>query len=97
MFLPPLEHQDLLHRIGVPFVIDHMGRVRAAQGIEQKPFQLLLRLMRENPLAWVKICGAERVSAGKRPFGYAVRFAQQLFADAPEGRRWGTDWAPPNN
>jgi hypothetical protein len=32
-----LEQQALLARIDVPFIIDHMGRVRAADGLEQKP------------------------------------------------------------
>jgi predicted TIM-barrel fold metal-dependent hydrolase len=91
-----LEHQDLLHKISVPFIIDHMGRVKAELGLEQRPFQLLLQLMRENPLAWVKICGAERVSAGKRPFLDAVPFAQALIATAPERLLWGTDWPHPN-
>jgi 2-pyrone-4,6-dicarboxylate lactonase len=91
-----LDHQDLLRKISVPFIIDHMGRVKAEQGLEQKPFQLLLQLMRENPLAWVKICGAERVSAGKRPFTDAIPFAQALIKTAPERLLWGTDWPHPN-
>lgn len=91
-----LEHQDLLRKISVPFIIDHMGRVKAEQGLEQKPFQLLLQLLRANPLAWVKICGAERVSAGQRPFTDAIPFAQALIATAPERLLWGTDWPHPN-
>lgn len=90
------EQQDMLGKITVPFVIDHMGRVRAELGLEQRPFQLLLELMRTNPLAWVKICGAERVSAGKRPFSDAIPFAQALIATAPDRLLWGTDWPHPN-
>ena len=75
-----LEQQELLARIDVPFIIDHMGRVKAADGLDQKPFQSLLALYRDNPLAWIKICGAERVSVGKRPFRDAVPFAQALIA-----------------
>jgi len=88
--------QDLLQRIDVPFIIDHMGRVKAADGLEQRPFQLLLELYRRNPLAWIKVCGAERVSAGRRPFGDAVPFAQALIAVDPERILWGTDWPHPN-
>lgn len=88
--------QDMLAKITVPFVIDHMGRVRASQGLAQQPFQLLLALVRDNPLAWVKICGAERVSAGKRPFLDAIPFAQALIATAPDRLLWGTDWPHPN-
>ncbi len=61
-----LEHAERIAALRVPFVIDHMGRVRAKDGLDQPPFRRLLELMR-NPLAWVKICGAERVSsAGAR-------------------------------
>jgi len=91
-----LTQQDLLRRIDVPFIIDHMGRVKAADGLEQLPFRLLLDLYRSNPLAWVKVCGAERVSAGKRPFRDAVLFARALIDADPERILWGTDWPHPN-
>ena len=91
-----LEQQALLARIDVPFIIDHMGRVKAGDGLEQKPFQSLLALYRVNPLAWIKICGAERVSVGKRPFRDAVPFAQALIAIDAGRLLWGTDWPHPN-
>jgi predicted TIM-barrel fold metal-dependent hydrolase len=91
-----IEQQELLSRIDVPFIIDHMGRVRAADGLDQKPFALLLDLYRRNPLAWIKICGAERVSVGKRPFRDAVPFAQALVAIDADRLLWGTDWPHPN-
>jgi 2-pyrone-4,6-dicarboxylate lactonase len=91
-----LAQQELLGRIDVPFIIDHMGRVKAADGPEQPPFRRLLDLYRRNPLAWIKVCGAERVSIGQRPFRDAVRFAQALIAVDPERILWGTDWPHPN-
>ena len=91
-----LEQQVLLARIDVPFIIDHMGRVNAADGLAQKPFQSLLALYRNNPLAWIKISGAERVSAGKRPFRDAVPFAQALVETDASRLLWGTDWPHPN-
>ena len=88
--------QDLLRAIEVPFIIDHMGRVKAADGLEQRPFQALLALYRENPLAWIKVCGPERVSAGKRPFSDAVPFARALIGVDTQRILWGTDWPHPN-
>ncbi len=82
-------------RIRVPFVIDHMGRVKAKDGLDQRPFRQLLELMR-NPLAWVKICGAERVSSAGAPFRDAVPFARALVEAAPDRVLWGTDWPHPN-
>jgi 2-pyrone-4,6-dicarboxylate lactonase len=91
-----LTQQELLGGIEVPFIIDHMGRVKAAEGVQQRPFQMLLNLYRNNPLAWIKICGAERVSVGKRPFRDAVPFAQALIAVDSHRILWGTDWPHPN-
>ncbi|OCR25194.1 2-pyrone-4,6-dicarboxylate hydrolase [Pseudomonas syringae] len=90
-----LTYADRLARIPVPFIIDHMGRVKAGSGIEQASFLALQQLM-ENPLAWVKVCGSERVSAGRRPFDDAIPFAQRLIELAPDRVLWGTDWPHPN-
>jgi len=88
-------YADRIKRIPVPFVIDHMGRVKAEHGLDQKPFKLLLELMR-NELAWVKVCGAERVSSAGKPFRDAIPFAAALIEAAPDRVLWGTDWPHPN-
>jgi predicted TIM-barrel fold metal-dependent hydrolase len=90
-----LEHAERISRIKVPFVIDHMGRVQAKNGLEQESFRRLLKLMR-NELAWVKICGPERVSSAGAPFHDAVPFARQLAEAAPDRTLWGTDFPHPN-
>jgi predicted TIM-barrel fold metal-dependent hydrolase len=90
-----VEHAPRIAALRIPFVIDHMGRVRAKDGLDQVPFKRLLELMK-NPLAWVKICGAERVSSAGAPFRDAVPFAQALLAAAPDRVLWGTDWPHPN-
>jgi predicted TIM-barrel fold metal-dependent hydrolase len=84
-----------LRRIAVPFVIDHMGRVDAKRGLEQRPFRMLLELMK-NELAWVKVCGPERVSCTGSPYHDAVPFAQALIEAAPDRILWGTDFPHPN-
>jgi len=76
------------------FVIDHMGRVPAAGGVQQPAFQSVLRLL-EQPQAWAKISGGDRLSAGP-PFLDAVPFAQALLQRAPERLVWGTDWPHSN-
>ena len=88
-------HAAVFRGLRVPFVIDHMGRVQAAQGLDQKPFRMLLELM-ENELAWVKVSGPERVSASGRPFHDAMPFAAALIEAAPERVLWGTDFPHPN-
>ena len=90
-----VELEDVLRRIPVPMVIDHMGRVKAAGGLDQPPFRILLSFLK-NPNTWVKVCGAERVSSMGPPFTDAIPFAQALIAAAPERILWGTDWPHPN-
>ena len=90
-----VELSPLLLSLPVPFVIDHMARVKSSDGLDQQPFQTLLDLMRDDR-AWVKICGGERISADGPPFHDAVPFAQALIAAAPDRVLWGTDWPHPN-
>ena len=90
-----LEFEGMLRKLPVPFIIDHMGRVPTQDGLEQKPFQILLATARmEN--CWVKICGAERISSAGPPFHDAVPLAQALLEVAPDPTLWGTHWPHPN-
>ena len=89
------ELAELLRKLPVPFIIDHMGRVKAAAGLEQEPFRALLRLA-ELDTCWVKVCGSERVSSSGPPFLDAVPFARALIEAAPDRVLWGTDWPHPN-
>jgi predicted TIM-barrel fold metal-dependent hydrolase len=86
---------ETLARLPIAFVIDHMGRVNAAEGLDQPPFRALLELMK-NERCWVKVSGAERVSSQGPPFADAVPFAQALIRAAPDRVLWGTDWPHPN-
>jgi predicted TIM-barrel fold metal-dependent hydrolase len=91
-----VSYDDLLHKLPVPFIIDHMARVPTRAGLEQEPFRHLVELLRTTPTCWVKISGAERTSSDGPPFSDAVPFAQALIAAAPERILWGTDWPHPN-
>jgi predicted TIM-barrel fold metal-dependent hydrolase len=48
------------------------------------------------PNWWVKVSGAERISAAGPPFRDAVPFARRLIEAAPDRTLWGTDWPHPN-
>ena len=90
-----VEFESTFRSLPVPFVIDHMGRVKAADGLGQPPFRILLDFLKQKN-AWVKICGAERVSSAGAPFADAVPFAAALVEAAPDRVLWGTDWPHPN-
>ena len=90
------QYAELLDRMPCPYIIDHMARVPVTAGVEQEPFQQLLELMRDER-CWVKISGAERLTAeGPPPYDDVVPFARALIAAAPDRVLWGTDWPHPN-
>ena len=90
-----VENASELEALGVPIVIDHMARVKPADGVEQEAFQLLLGFVRDQGF-WVKVSGAERLSMTGAPFHDLVPFAQALIDAAPDRILWGTDWPHPN-
>jgi len=90
-----VELDALFKPIPVPMVIDHMGRVQAAEGLEQPAFKVLLDWMKHEKF-WVKVCGPGRVSSKGPPFTDAVPFARRLIEAAPDRILWGTDWPHPN-
>ena len=96
-----LEAKDIVENIQalvnfpVPVVIDHMARVKVTEGVEQKAFQLLLDLVRNEDF-WVKISGAERLSKRNFPYEDVVPYARALIEASPDRILWGTDWPHPN-
>jgi len=83
----------MIRRLPLPFVIDHMGRVPAAAGLDQPGLRALIELSRlEN--CWIKVCGAERIAMP--PYDQAVPIARALVEAAPQRVLWGTDFPHPN-
>ncbi len=90
-------NSDLFERLPVPFIIDAMGRVDATAGLDQGPFQYLLGMLRRDERAWVKVSGAERITAeGTPPYDDVVPYGRALIEAAPDRCLWGTDWPHPN-
>lgn len=90
------QYVGLLDQMPCAYLIDHMGRVPVTAGVEQEPFQRLLDLT-ADARCWVKISGAERLTAdGAAPYDDVVPFARALIEAAPDRILWGTDWPHPN-
>jgi predicted TIM-barrel fold metal-dependent hydrolase len=87
------ELAESLLALPVPVVIDHMGRIPTKDGMENLPFQTLLRLLGSGK-CWVKLCGY-RCSTGGPPYADLLAPAQRMIEAAPERCVWGTDWPHP--
>jgi 2-pyrone-4,6-dicarboxylate lactonase len=77
-------------------VIDHIGRIDAALGIDQQDFQALLKLMADERF-WVKVSGMDRITRLGPPFADAQPFARMLVAEFGDRVVWGNDWPHPNH
>ena len=83
-----------LKSIGLPVVIDHMGRTDAQLGTSAPGFQALLRLLGDGG-CWVKLSGAHRVSRAAPDYPDARAFHEALVATNPDQLVWGSDWPHP--
>lgn len=84
---------DMIRALPLPFIIDHMGRVPAKDGVDQKPLLALLDLAKlEN--CWIKVCGSERIDFP--PYDKAVPIARKIVETIPDRVLWGTDFPHPN-
>jgi 2-pyrone-4,6-dicarboxylate lactonase len=84
----------ILKEIGLPVVIDHMGRTDAQAGVTAPGFQALLRLLGEGG-CWVKLSGAHRVSQAAPDYPDAKPLHEALVAANPDQCVWGSDWPHP--
>jgi 2-pyrone-4,6-dicarboxylate lactonase len=85
---------EMMRKLTLPFVIDHMGRVPAKDGVEQKPLEALLDLAKLDR-CWIKVSGSERIDMP--PYDKAVPIARRIVEASPDRVLWGTDFPHPNS
>jgi predicted TIM-barrel fold metal-dependent hydrolase len=85
-----VELEPRIAKLACPAVIDHIGMIRPADGVQQPAFQALLRLIRQGH--WVKLSGAYRLSQQPPPYRDLIPFVQELVAARPDRIVWASDW-----
>jgi predicted TIM-barrel fold metal-dependent hydrolase len=85
---------DMMRALPLPFVIDHMGRVPARDGLDQAPLRVLLDLAKLDR-CWIKVCGSERIDLP--PYDKAAPIARAIVQASPDRVLWGTDFPHPNS
>ena len=91
------EKYDFFTSLGVPVVIDHMGRPDVTKPVDNAEFDLFLRFMRENSNVWSKVSCPDRLSVSGSPlYADVVPFAKTIVEEFPDRVLWGTDWPHPN-
>ena len=97
-----IEQEQRIRKMPIPVIVDHIARVKPAEGLQQAGFQLLLELMKLQHV-WTKVSGADKIcettvhSYYGLPFVEVAPYAQAVIAVAPDRVIWGTDWPHSNN
>ncbi len=82
----------VLGRLPTPLVIDHLGRLPPAQGLEHRAYPVIRKLL-DRGNTWVKLSGAYlNTASGPPAYADATKVAQAYAKAAPERMVWGSDW-----
>lgn len=80
-----------LLKLDMTIVVDHIARVRSAEGVNAPGFITLLKML-ETGRCWVKLSALHRCSLQDYPCMDMKPFIDQLLEVAPHRVVWGTDW-----
>jgi len=91
------ERWNLFTSLGVPVVVDHMGRPDVTKPVDGEEFGQFLRFMDTSSDIWSKVSCPDRLSVEGPPAYSDVRpFASTVVERYPDRVLWGTDWPHPN-
>jgi predicted TIM-barrel fold metal-dependent hydrolase len=87
-----LEYADMLASIrDLTFVVDHMGHVDFAEGLQSPPFLWLLDRLRNHGW-WMMLSNGARLSHMEDDWDDALPFGRAYVEAAPDRLIWGSDW-----
>jgi 2-pyrone-4,6-dicarboxylate lactonase len=91
-----IEKWDFFTSLGVPIVVDHMGRPDVTKDLDNPDFALFQKFMRENDV-WAKVSCPDRLTVSGSPlYADVVPFAKAIVEEFSDRVLWGTDWPHPN-
>ncbi len=91
-----IELAPRLAKLRCSIVIDHIGDVRSALGVDQPAFQALLRLLAGGQ-CWVKLSAGYHHSDQAPPYRETIPLIHELVEARPDRLFWGSDWPHANH
>jgi 2-pyrone-4,6-dicarboxylate lactonase len=90
------EKRDFFASLGVPIVVDHMGRPDVTKPVDGPEFAAYLDFARTADV-WTKVSCPDRLTVSGSPlYADVVPFARTIVEEFPDRVLWGTDWPHPN-
>jgi 2-pyrone-4,6-dicarboxylate lactonase len=83
-----------LRRMRSPFVLDHLARISAAEGVDSEAFRTLLNLL-DTDRCWVKLASLYRLSAEPYPHRDMLPMIHRVVEARPDRIIWGSNWPHP--
>lgn len=83
-----------LKQIQNPFVLDHLARISATEGVDSEPFLTLLRLF-DTDRCWIKLASLYRLSSESYPHRDMLPMIQKVVELRPDRILWGSNWPHP--
>lgn len=88
------EIEPVLMDIQNPFVLDHLGRIKATESLNSSSYRCLLRLL-DTGRCWVKLASLYRLSLEPYPFRDMLPMIHDVVARRPDRVIWGSNWPHP--
>jgi predicted TIM-barrel fold metal-dependent hydrolase len=86
--------EALLQRTQSDFVLDHMARITAAEGVTSPAFSTMMRLL-DTGRCWVKLASLYRLSGEAYPHADLLPMIERVVAHRPDRVLWGSNWPHP--
>jgi 2-pyrone-4,6-dicarboxylate lactonase len=81
-------------KLGLPIIIDHMGRPNPAAGRDDPSLKKTLELLSQGNF-WVMLSLAEKISKAGKPWDDVVLLMRAYIEAAPDRVIWASDWPHP--
>ena len=89
-----LDVVPVLERMQNPFILDHLARITASDGVASAPFRAVLRLL-ETDRCYVKLASMYRLSSEPYPHRDLLPMIHAVVAARPDRIIWGSNWPHP--
>jgi predicted TIM-barrel fold metal-dependent hydrolase len=91
------EHQDMILKLPVTVVVDHMAGIPGQDGVKSPAYAALRRFI-DAGKTWVKLSGPDSGSkSGPPTYADRIAIARDLVTAAPERCVWGSNWPFPSS
>ncbi|GGX35094.1 2-pyrone-4,6-dicarboxylate hydrolase [Pigmentiphaga litoralis] len=85
---------DRLRALPCDYVLDHLARIRADEGVDSPAFRTVLDLLATGR-CWVKLASLYRLSSEPYPHRDMLPLIHAVIAARPDRMIWGTNWPHP--